>query len=138
MLKPSIYDFHDPTEVMILKNYAYLNMKEITGNLTLQEYDILHGMVHQNALCLYYAKSPYMQVFFTDHRTMTLDMTAYIANLILWKYPISYKVEEAIELLLDETFQTLTQACQWYRSYKTGNALWQCNTLQRRLHHINP
>lgn len=63
MLKPSIYDFHDPTEVMILKNYAYLNMKEITGNLTLQEYDILHGMVHQNALCLYYAKSPICKIF---------------------------------------------------------------------------
>ena len=109
MLKPSIYDFHDPTEVMILKNFAYLNMKENTGNLTLQEYDILHGMVHQNALCLYYAKSPHMQDFFTDHRTMTLDMTAYTANLILWKYLISYKVEEAIDLLLDETFQTLTQ-----------------------------
>ena len=46
----------DDSQKLCLSEY-----EENIGNLTLQEYDILHGMVHQNALCLYYANSPYIE-----------------------------------------------------------------------------
>ena len=110
MRKPSIYDFKSPTEVMLIKNLANLRMKEKTGQLTPQEQDMLHGLVHHDELCMYYAYAPYLRTFFTNAHTMTIDLNAYVKELILWKYPYYlHKMNEAVDLLLEDAYQTIDQ-----------------------------
>lgn len=108
MKTPNIYDFMSPAEIMIIKNLAYLRMKEKKGQLTSMEKDMLHETHHFHQLCMYYYATKELRPYFTSANSMELNLNDYVTALVHNHYNLGPgEVNEAIDLLMDSAAATL-------------------------------
>ena len=107
---PSIYDFDSAMAVMILKNLAHLKHKEKYGQLTPQEINMIYDTVHHHELCMYYHEASCFEPLFTGRHEITMNFSDYAESIVRNKYSLlPEEVQAAVDMLLDETYQTLHQ-----------------------------